>query len=83
MREQTSFEIESGVKYVYMKQAEFEQSTGEQKLGEIFKSVEKTRQYFRWTFILTLVFFVLPLLGLVFAIPKIIDLFTDMSSGLL
>lgn len=39
------------------------------KLDEIFKSVEKTRRYFLWTLIATVVTFVLPLLGLAIAIP--------------
>ena len=40
-----------------------------QKIGLIYKSVEQTRKYFRWTLIITLVLFVLPLVGLLFAIP--------------
>ncbi len=39
------------------------------KINAIYVSVEKTRKYFFWTMILTLAFFVLPLLGLVFVIP--------------
>lgn len=39
------------------------------KLEQIYQSVEKTRRYFLWTLIMTLVMFFLPLLGLIFAIP--------------
>lgn len=41
----------------------------EEKLEKIYVSVEKTRKYFLWTLIATVVAFVLPLIGLVFAIP--------------
>ncbi len=39
------------------------------RLEQIYQSVEKTRKYFLWTMIATLVAFVLPLIGLVFAVP--------------
>lgn len=41
----------------------------EQKLDRVYASVEKTRRYFLWTLIFSLAFFLLPLLGLLFAIP--------------
>lgn len=41
----------------------------EKKIDAIYVSVEKTRQYFLWTLIASIVMFVLPLIGLVFAIP--------------
>ena len=41
----------------------------EVKIDKIFKSVEKTRKYFLWTLIITIVLFVLPLIGLALAIP--------------
>ncbi len=41
----------------------------DQKLENIYISVEKTRKYFLWTMIGTIIMFVLPLLGLFFAIP--------------
>lgn len=41
----------------------------EKKIDAIYVSVEKTRNYFKWTMIITIVLFVLPLVGLVFAIP--------------
>lgn len=48
----------------------------EKKLEEIYKSVEKTRKYFLWTLITTLVFFFLPLIGIIFLIPTIISTFS-------
>lgn len=41
----------------------------EQKIDAIYASVEKTRKYFQWTLIITVALFVLPLIGLAFAIP--------------
>lgn len=41
----------------------------DERLEQIYQSVEKTRKYFLWTMIATLVTFVLPLIGLVFAVP--------------
>lgn len=41
----------------------------DERLEQIYQSVEKTRKYFLWTLIATLVAFFLPLLGLVFAVP--------------
>lgn len=44
--------------------------TLEEKVDKIFVSVEKTRKYFFWTMIITVALIVLPLIGLVFAIPS-------------
>ncbi|KKS69450.1 MAG: hypothetical protein UV40_C0023G0013 [Parcubacteria group bacterium GW2011_GWA1_42_7] len=52
------------------------------KLEEIFRSVEKTRKYFLWTLILSLVFFFLPLVGIVVLLPKIFDAYTGAGLGL-
>ena len=41
----------------------------ETKIDAIYASVEKTRKYFMWTLIITVVLFVLPIIGLIFAIP--------------
>ena len=40
-----------------------------EKIEKIYKSVRRMQKYFEWTFILTIVFFVLPLIGLAFVIP--------------
>ena len=42
----------------------------EQKIDAIYVSVEKTRKYFFWTMILTIAFFVLPLIGIAFVLPS-------------
>lgn len=53
-----------------------------QKIDEIYVSVEKTRKYFMWTLILTLAFFILPLIGLVFAIPSFLSTYSTALQGL-
>lgn len=45
----------------------------EKKLDAIYKSVERTRKYFLWTLVITIVIIVLPLIGLVFIIPKFLS----------
>lgn len=57
-------------------------SSQDQKLEQIFISVEKTRKYFLWTLIITFVTFVLPLIGLVFAIPFFLSTFSGVMGGL-
>lgn len=47
--------------------------TQDEKLELIYQSVEKTRKYFLWTLIATVVMFVLPLIGLMFAVPFFIN----------
>jgi hypothetical protein len=40
------------------------------KIDAIYASVEKTRKYMMWTAIITVALIVLPLIGLLFAIPS-------------
>lgn len=48
----------------------------DKKLADIFASVEKTRRYFLWTFIMGVLLTVLPLLGMAFILPS---LFSSLS----
>jgi TRAP-type mannitol/chloroaromatic compound transport system permease small subunit len=43
------------------------------KIDQMYRSVEKLRRYFKWTMIITLILFVLPLIGLVFALPSFLN----------
>ena len=43
------------------------------KIEEIFLSVEKTRKYFLWTLIISAVFVILPIVGLMFVIPQFLN----------
>ena len=50
----------------------------DEKLEAIYRSVEKTRKYFLWTLIITLIFMVLPLIGLIYVIPKILNTYSGL-----
>lgn len=50
-------------------------------LEKIYISTEKTRRYFLWTLILSLVVFVLPLIGMIFVIPKFLSVYTSGFGG--
>ena len=45
----------------------------EQKIDAIFKSVERTRKYFLWTLIISIVVLVLPLVGVLFLLPTLLN----------
>ena len=51
----------------------------EQKLDAIYESTEKTRKYFLGALIVTAVAFVLPLIGILFAIPSFIATYSSMG----
>ena len=53
------------------------------KLDAIWKSVEKTRKDFLVVIWVTVALFVLPLIGLVFAIPSFLDSYLGSLDGLL
>jgi len=55
----------------------------EQKINAIYISVEKTRKYFLWMLIATVVMFVLPLIGLIFIIPWFLNTMSSAYGGLL
>ena len=50
-------------------------------LEKIYISVEKTRKYFFWTLIISLVVFILPLIGLVFILPKFFNTYIQALGG--
>lgn len=52
----------------------------EKKIDMMSVSVEKIRKYFLYSLIATIVFFVLPLLGLVFAVPMLMSTMTSLYS---
>lgn len=54
--------------------------TQEKKLDAIFESAEKTRKYFLWTLIITVVMLVLPLIALAFVIPWFLKIITSAYS---
>ena len=50
------------------------------ELKKIYDSAEKTRKYFMWTLLITIGMMVLPLIGLLFALPSFIKAFSSISS---
>ena len=51
----------------------------QQKIDAVYVSAEKTRKYFLTVIIVSLVAFVLPLIGLLFAIPSFLSTYSDVS----
>ncbi len=51
----------------------------DEKLEKIYISTEKTRKYFLWTMILTIALVVLPLLGLIVAIPSFLSNYSSVT----
>jgi type IV secretory pathway component VirB8 len=49
----------------------------EAKIDAMYVSVEKTRKYLFWTFIITLVVVVLPAIAMVFVLPQFISNYTN------
>lgn len=52
----------------------------DQKINAIYISVEKTRKYFFWTMIITIVLFILPIIGLLFAIPSFLSTYSQIGN---
>ncbi|OGZ08461.1 MAG: hypothetical protein A3D65_01115 [Candidatus Lloydbacteria bacterium RIFCSPHIGHO2_02_FULL_50_13] len=55
----------------------------EQKVNAIYVSTEKTRKYFLWTMLITLVVVVVPAIGLLFAIPSFLNNYVGGMAGLM
>ena len=52
------------------------------KADRAYQASEKVRKYLFWTGVITLVLFVLPLVGLMFVIPQFINSYTATLGGL-
>ena len=52
----------------------------ERKIDAIYSSVEKTRKYFLWTLITTVVVIVLPLVLMLFALPSLFSYYATIDS---
>lgn len=53
----------------------------DEKLEQIYVSAEKMRKYFLLSLIISVIFFVLPLVGLLFAIPFFLNILSS-TAGL-
>lgn len=49
----------------------------EEKIDAMYSSLEKIRKYFMWTLIITVVLFVLPLIGIVFLVPSFLSTYSQ------
>ncbi len=49
------------------------------KLDSIEKSVKRIQSYFFWGAIITVALFVIPLIGLLFAVPKFLDTYSSVG----
>lgn len=54
--------------------------TLEEKIDAIYRTTERIRQYFLWTLVITIALVVLPAIGLVFAVPSLIDTYSSLNS---
>ena len=50
------------------------------KLEAIERSLAKIRSYFLWTFVITIAVFLLPVAGLIFVIPKFLNMYSSLGS---
>ena len=60
-----------------LQRLEARMETSEKKIDAIYESVRKIQLYFKWTLIITVVLFVLPLIGLMLVIPAFIGNITN------
>jgi type II secretory pathway component PulF len=54
----------------------------DQKLEQIYQSVEKMKKYFLWTLIISVAVIILPLIGLIFFIPQFLSIYSGTDLGL-
>jgi len=55
----------------------------EQKIDEMYKITMAAKKMFIWSLVLSLLFFVIPLIILMFILPSMLDTMTSNYSGLL
>lgn len=54
----------------------------ESKIDNIQQSVDRIRKIFFWTFVITTLLFILPLIGLIFVIPQFLSIYSGAINGL-
>jgi len=52
----------------------------EKKLDAVYASSEQMRKFFLWTVIVSIAVFVLPLIGLLFAVPSFISTYSSIGN---
>lgn len=51
--------------------------TLEQKIDNLQRAIDRLNKIFKWTLIITVLLFVLPLIGLLFVIPQFLSTFSS------
>lgn len=54
----------------------------EKKIDELVRSIKTIKRIFFWILVVSVVMFVLPLIGLVFVVPQFISTYTGALNGL-
>lgn len=49
----------------------------EKKIDELQRSINSIKKIFFWILVISVVMFILPLIGLVFAIPQFLSIYSD------
>jgi len=65
-----------------MEQLEQKIEALEKKIDELQYSIDKIKKIFLWILIITVILFVLPLIGLIFAIPSFLNIYSGAGLGL-
>ena len=52
----------------------------DKKISDVYISAEKTRKYFLTVIIVSVIAFVLPMLGLVFAVPSMLSMYSSFGN---
>ena len=71
--------------YLYLMENELLERIKQQeiKIDAIWKSVEKTRKYFLMIMWVSIILFVLPLIGIIFVLPSFLNSYLGSFNGLL
>ncbi len=51
----------------------------ENKIDKLQRSIDRLNRMFFWTIVITIILFVLPLIGLFFVIPQFVSIYTNLS----
>lgn len=51
----------------------------EKKIDDMYTSFEKVRKYFIWSGIVTLALIILPIIGLIFAVPSFLNTYSQVN----
>jgi type IV secretory pathway component VirB8 len=52
----------------------------ENKINNVYITVEKTRKYIWWTMVVTIAVIIIPIIAMIFVIPSFLNSITDIGS---